>query len=194
MRSRSTNLDAPLPKLRSNLVHRPGDGTSLREAGVSNRPKIFCFFSSEAAAPSADLAFSATNAVPSIHIRLEDDGKFPCQRNLGFVHPGSLRELCRPALQCRAFHWSRQNNETKIAPRSFRIADGASDRSVTVSMVVSRVCGCNLTLPGAPIAIHLRHRIFDDVWSRRTPDSVVFDTIILEDDHLGSNWSAHYPI
>src|SRR4030088_2486431 len=39
------------------------------------------------------------------------------------------------------------SNETKIAPRSVRIAVGASGRSATVSMVASRVGGSNLTLP-----------------------------------------------
>src|SRR5271170_4049112 len=39
------------------------------------------------------------------------------------------------------------SNETNIAPRSVRIAFGASDRSATVCMVVSRVSGRNLTLP-----------------------------------------------
>src|SRR6476469_9795076 len=38
------------------------------------------------------------------------------------------------------------SNETKIAPRSVRIAVGASDRSATVCMVASRVGGSNLTL------------------------------------------------
>src|SRR4030088_959898 len=37
--------------------------------------------------------------------------------------------------------------ETNIAPRSLRIAFGASGRSATVCMVVSRVRGRNLTLP-----------------------------------------------
>src|SRR6266853_7053363 len=37
--------------------------------------------------------------------------------------------------------------ETNIAPRSLRIAFGASGRSATVCMVVSRVGGRNLTLP-----------------------------------------------
>src|SRR5208283_2623263 len=39
------------------------------------------------------------------------------------------------------------SNETKIAPRSVRIAVGASGRSATVCMVSSRVGGSNLTLP-----------------------------------------------
>ena len=39
------------------------------------------------------------------------------------------------------------SNETNIAPRSVRIAFGASGRSATVCMVVSRVGGRNLTLP-----------------------------------------------
>jgi hypothetical protein len=40
------------------------------------------------------------------------------------------------------------SNETKIAPRSVRIAVGASGRSATICMVVSRVGGfSNLTLP-----------------------------------------------
>src|ERR1700730_10511955 len=39
------------------------------------------------------------------------------------------------------------SNETNIAPRSLRIAFGASGRSATVCMVVSRVGGRNLTLP-----------------------------------------------
>src|ERR1700738_3987393 len=39
------------------------------------------------------------------------------------------------------------SNETKIATRSLRIAFGASGRSATVCMVVSRVGGRNLTLP-----------------------------------------------
>ena len=39
------------------------------------------------------------------------------------------------------------SNETKIAPRSVRIAVGASGRSATVCMVASRVGGSNLTLP-----------------------------------------------
>src|SRR5208282_5946263 len=39
------------------------------------------------------------------------------------------------------------SNETKIAPRSVRIAVGASGRSATVCMVTSRVGGSNLTLP-----------------------------------------------
>ena len=39
------------------------------------------------------------------------------------------------------------SNEMKIAPRSLRIAFGASGRSATVCMVVSRVGGRNLTLP-----------------------------------------------
>jgi hypothetical protein len=39
------------------------------------------------------------------------------------------------------------SNETKIAPRSVRIAVGASGRSATVCMVASRVGGNNLTLP-----------------------------------------------
>src|SRR6478609_2716827 len=38
------------------------------------------------------------------------------------------------------------SNETKIAPRSVRIAVGASDRLATVCMVASRVGGSNLTL------------------------------------------------
>ncbi len=38
------------------------------------------------------------------------------------------------------------SNEMKIAPRSLRIAFGASGRSATVCMVVSRVGGRNLTL------------------------------------------------
>jgi hypothetical protein len=37
---------------------------------------------------------------------VEDDGKFPCQCNYGFLHPG----ICRPALLCPAFHWPRQDN------------------------------------------------------------------------------------
>src|ERR1700730_12473491 len=37
--------------------------------------------------------------------------------------------------------------ETNIAPRSLRIAFGASGQSATVCMVVSRVGGRNLTLP-----------------------------------------------
>src|SRR3979490_3023468 len=39
------------------------------------------------------------------------------------------------------------SNETKIAPRSVRIAVGASGRSATVCMVASRVGGSNPTLP-----------------------------------------------
>ena len=39
------------------------------------------------------------------------------------------------------------SNETKIAPRSVRIAVSASGRSATVCMVASRVGGSNLTLP-----------------------------------------------
>src|ERR1700691_3870685 len=39
------------------------------------------------------------------------------------------------------------SNETKIAPRSVRIAVGASGRSATICMVASRVGGSNLTLP-----------------------------------------------
>src|ERR1700732_4022020 len=39
------------------------------------------------------------------------------------------------------------SNEMNIAPRSLRIAFGASGRSATVCMVVSRVGGRNLTLP-----------------------------------------------
>src|SRR5260370_23742834 len=39
------------------------------------------------------------------------------------------------------------SNETKIAPRSVRIAVGASGWSATVCMVASRVGGSNLTLP-----------------------------------------------
>src|SRR3979411_1396920 len=39
------------------------------------------------------------------------------------------------------------SNETKIAPRSVRIAVGASGRSATVCMVASRVGGSKLTLP-----------------------------------------------
>src|ERR1700730_4710464 len=39
------------------------------------------------------------------------------------------------------------SNEMNIAPRSLRIAFGASARSATVCMVVSRVGGRNLTLP-----------------------------------------------
>src|SRR4051812_314907 len=39
------------------------------------------------------------------------------------------------------------SNETKIAPRSVRIAIGASGRSATVCVVTSRVGGSNLTLP-----------------------------------------------
>ena len=39
------------------------------------------------------------------------------------------------------------SNETKIAPRSVRIAVGASGRSAIICMVVSRVGGRNLTLP-----------------------------------------------
>src|SRR5256885_15183897 len=39
------------------------------------------------------------------------------------------------------------SNEMKIAPRSLRIALGASGRSATVCMVVSRVGDRNLTLP-----------------------------------------------
>jgi len=38
--------------------------------------------------------------------------------------------------------------ETKIAPRSLRIALGASGRSAITCMAVSRVGGCNRTLPG----------------------------------------------
>src|SRR4030088_1477803 len=40
-----------------------------------------------------------------------------------------------------------RSNETKIAPRSVRIAVDASGRSATVCMVASRVGGSNLTLP-----------------------------------------------
>src|SRR5580700_4152098 len=39
------------------------------------------------------------------------------------------------------------SNEMNIAPRSLRIAFGASGRSATVCMVVSRVGDRNLTLP-----------------------------------------------
>src|ERR1700674_1295818 len=39
------------------------------------------------------------------------------------------------------------SNETKIAPRSVRIAVGASGRSATVCTVASRIGGSNLTLP-----------------------------------------------
>src|ERR1700737_4553466 len=39
------------------------------------------------------------------------------------------------------------SNEMNIAPRSLRIAFGASGRSAAVCMVVSRVGGRNLTLP-----------------------------------------------
>src|SRR6267154_4199575 len=39
------------------------------------------------------------------------------------------------------------SNETKIAPRSVRIAVGASGRSAAICMVASRVGGSNLTLP-----------------------------------------------
>src|SRR6195256_5653358 len=39
------------------------------------------------------------------------------------------------------------SNEINIAPRSLRIAFGASGRSATVCVVVSRVGGRNLTLP-----------------------------------------------
>src|SRR6185295_7361474 len=41
------------------------------------------------------------------------------------------------------------SNETKIAPRSVRIAVGASGRSATVCMVASRVGGSDITLPSA---------------------------------------------
>src|SRR2546423_5087722 len=55
--------------------------------------------------------------------------------------------------------------ETNIAPRSLRIAFGASGRSATVCMVVSRVGRRNLTLPerrslstspNAEVRLHLR--------------------------------------
>jgi hypothetical protein len=45
MRSRSTNLtmrsgNALLKCHRSDLIHRPGDGTLLRAAGIPNRPDL----------------------------------------------------------------------------------------------------------------------------------------------------------
>src|ERR1700726_2140808 len=54
----------------------------------------------------------------------------------------SIPQLLRRLVELRV-----SSNETNIAPRSVRIAFGASDRSATVCMVVSRVSGRNLTLP-----------------------------------------------
>src|SRR6476620_4343598 len=64
------------------------------------------------------------------------------------------------------------SNETKIAPRSVRIAVGASGRSATVCMVASRVGGSNLTLPKCR-SLSTSHGILKEnlLWVR------TFDTI-----------------
>src|ERR1700704_6746836 len=59
------------------------------------------------------------------------------------------------------------SNEMNIAPRSLRIAFGASGRSATVCMVVSRVGDRNLTLPE-------RRSLSTSPWDLEAEDFLVF--------------------
>lgn len=83
-------------QLRSDLIHRPGDGTSLRErSGVSTRPEnlFSLLLSSQAAARTAGLAFSATNLVPSTHIRWRTTASLRANATLAFFIPARLASL-----------------------------------------------------------------------------------------------------
>src|ERR1700731_4701077 len=84
------------------------------------------------------------------------------------------------------------SNETNIAPRSLRMAFGASGRSATVCMVVSRVGGRNLTLPERR-SLSTSPWDLDRLQRRQCPQEVaeiVGERMKLESDGVGSERPA----
>src|SRR2546430_16135249 len=84
------------------------------------------------------------------------------------------------------------SNEMNIAPRSLRIAFGASSRSATVCMVVSRV-GCSQPHSArAPVAIHLPWDL-DRLWRRQRAQKIaeiVGERMKLETNRVGGERPA----
>jgi hypothetical protein len=86
MRIRSANLttrssDALLKCHRPDLIHRPGDGTLLRAAGVSNRPNLQS--PSFSALADGRCSFVGEETCPVSQHAVQDHGEFAGERNLG---------------------------------------------------------------------------------------------------------------
>ena len=86
---RAGNLAVPRRRLRSDLIHRPGDGTSL-QAEVSCAARISCCLLRYAAA-----ALLATNEVPSTSILCRTTASLRAKATLAFRIP--LRAARRAA-------------------------------------------------------------------------------------------------
>src|SRR5208283_5358289 len=98
----------PLPDLRSDLIHRPGEGTSLRKGWCRALPEIL-ICPLQAAMRTQPLAFSAMNLLASASMRCRMTASFRASATF-VLHPGTLGELHRPALEPAALDRSRQDD------------------------------------------------------------------------------------
>ena len=79
----------PLPDLRSDLIHRPGDGTSLRKGWCRALPEIvICPL--QAAMRTQPLAFSAMNLLASASMRCRMTASFRASATFAFFIPARL--------------------------------------------------------------------------------------------------------
>jgi len=78
------SLAAPLPILRSDLIHRPGDGTLLRAPLPAPEAVDFSFYYGAAA------AFAASNGVPSTSIRCRITASLRAKATLALRIPARL--------------------------------------------------------------------------------------------------------
>src|SRR5206468_6236995 len=97
---RSANLRKrgrmPLPALRPDLIHRPGEGTSLREGWCPTRPKAVVLSLSDHC--GASLGGWVEGGIVSEHA-MHDHSELAGDRDLGFGHAGAPGDAHAPALE-----------------------------------------------------------------------------------------------
>src|SRR5579863_939864 len=98
------------PAWRPDLIHRPGEGTSLREGWCLTRPKT-CFSLLGCCCSGVERCAVGKHA-------MQNHGELARQRDLCLAHPGSLGDPHRPALKLRAaFDWLCQHDMSSLVER-----------------------------------------------------------------------------
>jgi len=92
---------------RSDLIHRPGDGTLLRAKGVSNRPNL----QSPLVSGCGRSRRGSSSCRPACGA---DNGKLAGERDLALAHAGASRQAHPPALQGRALHRPGQDDVSRL--------------------------------------------------------------------------------